>query len=157
MRMSSTTTEKLNQPRKKRVAMSATIVCTLPDTYFDLVKQFPLVHINDDGHLTQAQEFLDGLLKRDLDEGGAAYLNAMSDLIEIYEEAREPSSDASAEDVLRELVNASGLSQQALSKAVGIAQSTISAFLTGDRKMTTGHIMKLSRYFEVSPAVFLPR
>ena len=137
--------------------MSVNTASTLPDTYFDLVKQFPLVHIKDDEHLARAQEFLDELLKRDLDEGGDAYLDAMSDLIEIYEATHEPSPDAPPEDVLRELVNSCELSQQALSRAVGIAQSTISAILTGDRKMTTEHIMKLSRHFNVSPAAFLPR
>ena len=137
--------------------MPAITVRALPDSYFDLVKEFPLVHIQDDNQLVRTQEFLDELLKRDLDEGGEAYLNALSDLIEIYEETHEPSHDASPQDVLRELVDSSQLSQQALSKAVGIAQSTISAILTGDRKMTTDHIMKLSRHFHVSPAAFLPR
>jgi HTH-type transcriptional regulator/antitoxin HigA len=127
----------------------------LPDTYFELVKQFPLTRIKDEEHLAQAQEFLDNLLRQDLDEGGEAYLDALSDFIENYEQENEPSSDAPPEDVLRELINSSQLSQQQLSKAVGIAQSTISAVLNGSRKLTTDHIMKLARHFKVSPAVFL--
>ncbi len=129
---------------------------TLPDTYFKLVKRFPLTRIKDDEHLAQAQVFLDHLLSQQLDEGGDAYLDALSDFIENYEAENEPASDAPPEDVLRELINSSKLSQQQLSKTVGIAQSTISAILNGSRKMTTDHIMKLARHFNVSPTVFLP-
>jgi HTH-type transcriptional regulator/antitoxin HigA len=136
--------------------MATAIARTLPDSYFELVKKFPLTRIKDDEHLAQAQEFLDNLLSQELDEGGDAYLDALSDFIENYEAENEPSPDATPEDVLRELINSSELSQQQLSKAVGIAQSTISAILNGSRKMTTDHIMKLARHFNVSPAVFLP-
>jgi HTH-type transcriptional regulator/antitoxin HigA len=144
------------ESKSKGIGMATTIARTLPDSYFALVKRFPLTRINDDAHLAQAQEFLDNLLSQELDEGGDAYLDALSDFIENYEAENEPSSDAAPEDVLRELINSSELSQQQLSKAVGIAQSTISAILNGSRKMTTDHIMKLARHFNVSPAVFLP-
>lgn len=137
--------------------MAKTTARTLPATYFKLVKAFPLTRIQDDRHLARAQEFLDGLLRRDLDEGGHAYLDALSDFIEKFEEENEPCLDAPPEDVLRELMNSSGLSQQELSRAVGIAQSTISAVLNGSRKLTVDHIVKLAGHFHVSPAVFLPR
>lgn len=129
---------------------------TLPDTYFELVERFPLIRIKDEEHLAQAQEFLDNLLRQELDEGGDAYLDALSDFIENFEEENEPASDSPPEDVLRELIHSSKLSQQQLSRSVGIAQSTISAVLNGSRKLTTAHIMKLAGYFHVSPAVFLP-
>ncbi|MGO9465933.1 MAG: helix-turn-helix domain-containing protein [Isosphaeraceae bacterium] len=136
--------------------MVTTIARILPDSYFDLVRKFPLTRIKDDEHLAQAQEFLHNLLRQDLDEGADAYLDALSDFIENYDEENEPSSDAPPEDVLRELINSSKLSQQQLAKAVGIAQSTISAVLNGNRKLTNDHIIKLARHFNVSPAVFLP-
>jgi HTH-type transcriptional regulator/antitoxin HigA len=129
----------------------------LPGTYFKLVKEFPLAHIKDEAHLVQAQEMLDELLQQALDEGGEVYLDTLTDLVGVYEDENEPIPDAPAEDVLRELVTSSGLSQQKLAKAVGIAQSTISAVLNGTRKLTLGQVVKLSRHFNVSPAVFLPR
>jgi HTH-type transcriptional regulator/antitoxin HigA len=49
-----------------------------------------------------------------------------------------------------------GLNQSQLERAVGISQSTLSAILTGDREMTKGHMITLARFFNVSPAVFLP-
>ncbi|WP_165232850.1 helix-turn-helix domain-containing protein [Aquisphaera insulae] len=133
-----------------------TTVRTLPDSYFRLVRKFPLVRIRDAEHLARAQEILDDLLMRVLDEGGNAYLDALSDFIENYENEHEPAVDVPTEDVLRELVHASGLSQQRLAAEIGIAQSTISALLTGSRKPTAGHVARLARYFGVSPSVFLP-
>jgi HTH-type transcriptional regulator/antitoxin HigA len=129
----------------------------LPEIYFDLVKEFPLMHIKDENHLIQAQKMLDDLLQHPLDEGGEAYLDALTDLVGVYEDKHEAIPDASAGDVLRELVASSGLSQQKLARAVGIAQSTISAVLNGSRKPTTDQMVKLAGYFRVSPAVFLPR
>ena len=129
---------------------------TLPNSYFKLVKKFPLIRIKDDAHLAQAQEFLDKLLQKDLDEGEDAYLDALTDFIENYENENEPFGDSPPQEVLRELMNSNRLSQQQLSKKVGISQSTISAVLNGNRTLTTNHVMKLARHFNVSPAVFLP-
>jgi len=136
--------------------MTTTTTRSLPKTYFEFVKRFPLTRIQDEEHLAQAQDVLDDLLKRDLDAGGDAYLDVLSDLIEHYEAEHEPCPDVPPEDVLRELIDSSKLSQKQLSKAVGIAQSTISAVLNGSRKLTTDHILTLARHFNVSPAVFLP-
>jgi HTH-type transcriptional regulator / antitoxin HigA len=129
---------------------------TLPDSYFKLVKRFPLTHIRDDGHLAEAQEVIDRLLEEDLDDGGRAYLDVLTDLVEAYEEEHVPIPDASEADVLRELMRANGLSQPKLARAVGMAQSTISAVLGGTRSLTKGQVVKLARFFHVSPAAFLP-
>src|SRR5436305_14115892 len=96
---------------------------TLPDTYFELVKQFPLTHVRDDGQLEAAQEVIDRLLQEELDEGAQEYLDALIDLVETYEEEHVPIPDAPEADVLRELMRANGLSQGRLQKAVGISQS----------------------------------
>jgi HTH-type transcriptional regulator/antitoxin HigA len=129
---------------------------TLPDTYYKLVKQFPLTHIRDDDHLDAAQEVIDRLLEEDLDEGAQEYLDVLTDLVESYEEKHHPIPDASEVDVLRELMRANGLSQPKLAKAVGMAQSTISAVLGGTRSLTKDQVVRLARFFRVSPAAFLP-
>lgn len=128
----------------------------MPDTYFAMVKAFPLIHIRDDAHLDDAQKVIDGLLQEDLDEGGQEYLDALTDLVEVYEDENVPLPKASPEGVLRELMDANRLSQLALEKRTGIAQSTISDVLNGKRSLTSGHVQKLARLFGVSPAVFLP-
>jgi len=133
-----------------------TIQKTLPDSYFKLVRQFPLTHIRDDHHLHAAQELLDRLLQANLDAGAQEYLDALTDLVEKYEDEKESFPDASEAEVLRELLRCNGLSQPKLAKAVGISQSTISAVLCGARSLTKEQVVSLAKYFHVSPAAFLP-
>jgi HTH-type transcriptional regulator/antitoxin HigA len=129
---------------------------TLPDTYFDRVWEFPLTRIRDGAHLAQAHDVIDRLLQLDLDDGEQQYLDVLTDLVETYEDAHHPISDATEADVLRELMRVNGLSQPALAKRTGMAQSTISAILNGDRSLTKAQVVKLAKVFGVSPAAFLP-
>jgi HTH-type transcriptional regulator/antitoxin HigA len=128
----------------------------LPDTYFKLVRRFPLTHIRDDDHLDAAQEVIDRLLQQDGDEGTREYLDALTDLVEVYEDGHHPIPDAPEADVLRELMRANGFSQMRLAKAAGMAQSTISAVLNGSRSLTKDQVLALAKVFGVSPSAFLP-
>jgi HTH-type transcriptional regulator / antitoxin HigA len=124
-------------------------------SYFNLVNHFPLSHIRDEKHLDAALEMIDRLLQENLDVGGQEYLDALTDLVETYENAHEPIPDVSEAEVLRELMRSNNLSQARLSKAVGIAQSTISAVLNGTRSLTKEQVLALSKFFRISPAAFL--
>ncbi len=135
---------------------SKTATRRLPDTYFELVKQFPLTHIEDDDHAEAAQTLIDALLQRNLDVGERAYLDVLTDLVEAYETEHVPMPDASEADVLGGLMTANGLSQPVLARKVGIAQSTISAVLNGSRSLTKSQVVALARFFQVSPGAFLP-
>jgi HTH-type transcriptional regulator / antitoxin HigA len=114
-----------------------------------------LVHIEDDAQLAAAQNVLDVLLQQDLDAGQRAYLDALTDLIECYEDEHVAMADVSEADVLRELMRANGLSQARLADEVGMAQSTISAVLNGSRSLTKRQVLALCRFFRVAPAAFL--
>ncbi len=129
----------------------------VPDTYLKLVKRFPLIHIRDDAHLDEAIELLSGLLRQERDQGAQEYLDVLTDLIAAYEDEHVPMPDVSEADVLRELMRSNSLSQMQLAKQVGMAQSTVSAVLTGARSLTKGQILKLAKFFGIAPAAFLPR
>jgi HTH-type transcriptional regulator / antitoxin HigA len=133
------------------------MVPKVPASYLKLVKRFPLIHIRDEAHLDQALELLSELLRRERDEGVQAYVDVLTDLVAAYEDTHVPMADVSEADVLRELMRSNALNQVALAKAVGIAQSTISAVMTGDRSLTKGQVLKLAHFFGVAPAAFLPR
>jgi HTH-type transcriptional regulator/antitoxin HigA len=128
----------------------------LPDTYFQLIKQFPLVHLRNDADLEAAQAIIDRLLDRAPEEGTQEYLNVLTDLVEAYEDENHSMPDASQADVLRELMRTNGLSQPKLAKETRIAQSTLSAVLNGTRSLTRKQVVTLARFFHVSPAAFLP-
>jgi HTH-type transcriptional regulator / antitoxin HigA len=128
----------------------------LPSSYYRLVKEFPLTHIRDRREMEKAQSVIDRLLEKDLDAGEQEYLDALTDLVEAYEDDHEPIPDASEADVLRALLDASRLSQQKLAEAAGVSQSTISAVLNGNRSLTKQQLIAFSKFFQVSPAAFLP-
>lgn len=125
--------------------------------YLALVKKFPLQPIRDDAHLGEALEAVEALMGRELDEGAESYLAVLTGLVEAYEARTRPIPDASEADVLRLLMEQKGVSQTDLRDEVGISQSTVSAVLRGTRNLTKAQVIHLARFFNVPPAVFLPR
>jgi HTH-type transcriptional regulator/antitoxin HigA len=124
------------------------------DSYLQLVLAFPLSSIRSDKHLEAAQQVMDRLLaKGALDDGEETYLDALSDLVGVYEDehhAIEPASDA---DMLRHLLDAKGVTQAQLSEAAGIAKSTISEVLAGKKRFSRQIIRRLADYFGVDVSV----
>ncbi len=124
------------------------------DSYLELVLAFPLCSIQSDEHLDEAQRVMDQLLaKGRLDEGEEMYLDALSDLVAVYEDehhAIEPASDAA---MLRHLVESKGVTQSQLSQEAGIAKSTISEVLAGKKPLSRQMIRKLSEYFKVDASI----
>ena len=124
------------------------------DSYLDLVLAFPLAVIKSDEHLEAAQEVLDRLLaKRDLDDGEEMYLDALSDLVASYEDEHHAIAPASDADMLRHLMEARGVTQTQVSRATGIAKSTISEVLAGRRPFSRQMIRKLADYFKVDVTI----
>lgn len=124
------------------------------DSYLELVLAFPLSSIRSDAHLDEGQKVMDRLLaKGKLDVGEETYLNALSDLVGVYEDvhhAIEPASDA---DMLRHLMEAKGLTQAQLGQEAGIGKSTISEVLAGKKPFSRQMIRKLADYFKVDVSV----
>jgi HTH-type transcriptional regulator/antitoxin HigA len=81
------------------------------------------------------------------------YARVLVTLIEAYEEEHFPIPDASPVDVLRTLMEANDLRQKDLASIFG-SESVVSEVLNGKRKINKNHIDKLSKRFNVSPAVF---
>lgn len=118
---------------------------------------FPLRPIRTDAELAAALGVVEGLMRRELDADEADYLDVLADLVHKFEQAAHPIPDAAESDVLRLLMEGRGLSQTDLAAQCGIAQSTLSAVLAGNRSLTKEHVVTLAAVFGVSPAVFLPR
>ena len=80
----------------------------------------------------------------------------LGDLVERYENKYHAIADVSDADVLEHLLEARGVTQAAVARATGIAESRLSEVLRGKRQLTRTQITKLAAYFHVGPAVFLP-
>lgn len=124
------------------------------DSYLERILAFPLSSIRSDEHLDEAQKVMDKLfVTGELDDGELTYLDALSDLVGVYEDehhAIEPASDA---DMLRHLLEGKGITQAQLSQEAGIAKSTISEVLAGKKLFSRQMIRKLAAYFKVDVSV----
>lgn len=83
----------------------------------------------------------------------AKYAEVLMTLIEAYEEKHHPVPDASPLDVLRALMDANDLRQKDLASVFG-SESIVSEVLHKKRDLNKTHIEKLSKRFQISPAVF---
>jgi HTH-type transcriptional regulator / antitoxin HigA len=81
------------------------------------------------------------------------YAQVLMTLIEAYEEEHHPIPDASPVEVLRALIDAHDLRQKDLATVFG-SESIVSEVLHKKRELNKTHIEKLSKRFNVSPAVF---
>jgi HTH-type transcriptional regulator / antitoxin HigA len=74
-------------------------------------------------------------------------------LVERYESERYPVPDVEPVDVFRFLLTSNRLSQRDLIPELG-SESSVSLVLSGKRQLNREHIARLSKRFQVSPAVF---
>lgn len=151
-------------PVRKRTAKktrgsqaSAAREVPVPEAYLRLLQRFRLKPLQKQSEVEVAAQLADELaLRDDLLPEEIDYLNLLCDVIERYEDENVLMADVSGAEMLRFLLDQRNISQQHLAKETGIASSTISAILQGNRELTRQHILKLAEYFTVEPAVFLP-
>lgn len=128
------------------------------DTYFKLVKEFPLKTIHDDAYHDRAIEVINELLDRDLDFGEEEYLDALTTLVESYEkELPDFDKEASLSEVLRLLMESNGDSQATLIKKAKISKSLLSELLSGNREITLPTARKIAAVYSVPASVFINR
>ena len=126
------------------------------DTYLRLIQELPLVSIASEEHLDAAQAMMDSLTyKRKLDGGEQAYLDALCDLVVVYEDHFHPLPAASDADLLRHLMEAKGVTQIQVHKDTGLAKSGISEVLAGKKPFSKTMIGTLATYFHVPASVLM--
>ena len=90
------------------------------------------------------------------DEGHAlsGLLDLVSELVEDYDAEHFVIEASEPKEVLRYLIETRGLKQGDLAEVV--PQSNLSAILAGKRKISVTLAGKLAKFFNISPAVFVP-
>ena len=81
-------------------------------------------------------------------------LDLVSELVEEYDANHFAIEASEPREVLRYLIEMRGLKQADLAELV--PQSNLSAILAGKRKISATLAGKLAKYFNVSPAIFVP-
>lgn len=124
------------------------------DDYMALVRAFPLVSIRDRAHLDAAVAVIDSLIdKTERTAAEDAYLGALTDLVEVYEDEHVAVPPQTGLGMLQSLMEDNGLKQEDLAPILG-TQSIVSEVLRGKRLLSKKYIEKLAKYFHVSPVVF---
>jgi HTH-type transcriptional regulator/antitoxin HigA len=126
------------------------------DTYLKLVREFPLVSIKSESQLTAAQAMIDHLVDQPkLDGGEQAYLDALCDLVAVYEDQHHALPAASDAELLRHLMEAKGVTQVQVHRETGLAKSGLSEVLAGKKPFSKTMIDTLATYFHVPKAVLV--
>jgi HTH-type transcriptional regulator/antitoxin HigA len=136
---------------------SSTRLTALPDSYFELVKRHPLTAIRNEAELDAAQAILDGLLVEDLDKGGLAYLEALSDLVILYERDHHAPSPLPPNRLLAHMLAERNMSQADLVRATGLAKATVSDLVGGKRPFTVEQMRVVAEVFGLPGSLFMPR
>ena len=89
------------------------------------------------------------------DHALSGLLELVGDLVSKFERASYAIEAATPVDSLRFLIEARGLKQEALCSIV--PQSNLSAILAGKRKISATLAGKLGKFFDISPAIFVPK
>jgi antitoxin component HigA of HigAB toxin-antitoxin module len=129
----------------------------MPDTYFELVKRHPLTAIRNEAELDAAQAVVDTLLRQDLDEGARAYLDALSDLIIVYELDHYAIAPLPPHELLAHMLSERLMSQADLVRATGLAKATVCDLVGGKRPFTVEQMHVVAKVFGLPGTVFMPR
>lgn len=127
----------------------------LPETYEGLYRLHVLKPIHDSVGYDNACEVLDALSGLELNEDQAEYLEALSILVEAYEEDADESAGVSGLEALRYLCEENNVSGGKLAEMLDVSRALGVKLLAGERNLTVAHIGKLSERFKVSPELFL--
>jgi HTH-type transcriptional regulator/antitoxin HigA len=130
---------------------------SLPRSFEELNEYLPLFAIHDDGAYERAQQVADQLAGRnDLTRGQERYLETLSLLMEEYESERHAIDTSRLDpiDALGYLLERHGMSGSDLGELLGQRQLG-AKILSRKRELSKAHIVKLARYFRVSPALLL--
>jgi HTH-type transcriptional regulator/antitoxin HigA len=113
--------------------------------------------IQTDADLDAAQAVVDGLLRQDLDAGGQAYLDALSDLVILYERDRHPVPPLAPHELLAYLLAERNMSQADLVRQTRVAKATVSDLVSGKRVFTVEQMHLVAGVFGLPATVFMPK
>ncbi len=88
------------------------------------------------------------------DHALSGLLDLVGELVADYDASHYSIEAAEPKEVLRSLIESRGLKQGDLAEV--LPQGNLSAILAGKRKISAALAGKLAKYFNVSPAVFVP-
>ena len=122
---------------------------------FDRVAHLrPIRSVEEYGRMVALMNYLLDVVGDKESHALAGLLDLVGKLVEDYESSHFAIEPSEPKEVLRYLIEIRGLKQGELAEVV--PQSNLSAILAGKRKISATLAGKLAKFFNVSPAVFVP-
>lgn len=126
-----------------------------PNTYIELLTNFPPRPITAESELLATQKVIDSLIdKGELTPDEQDYLNVLGTLVYEYEETHKLIPDIHGVELLKVLIDEFGFRQNDLVSILK-TESILSEVLSGKQNLTLSHIQQLAKLFHISPAAFL--
>ena len=130
------------------------------DSYFRLVREFPLRPLRRESELAEANRVALALVaakpEDELDPGERDYLDALTVLIQDAERdaLRALTRKVGPVELLRHLMEERGMSVSDLGRVIG-SQPAASLILGGKRAISKAVLRKIADFFVISPAAFI--
>jgi HTH-type transcriptional regulator/antitoxin HigA len=127
-------------------------------SYADLLQKVQPEVIRDARTHGRALRTIDALMRKGrLSAAESKLLDLLAKLVDDYEETLYPTPSGSPDAMLKHFIDARGLTQSELARAVGIPRSTISEALKGKRLLSVENAFRIGKFFGVDPTLFLSR
>lgn len=127
----------------------------LPKDYAGLCRIFTPRRIHDKVDFENVTEITDAMAGHALTPDQEDYFDLLCRLIEDYEKEDVNAPKVTAQEALRHLLDAHGMSAADLARLLGVHRTLGAMILRGERKLTLNHVRTLAHHFSVSADVFL--
>jgi HTH-type transcriptional regulator / antitoxin HigA len=129
---------------------------TVDKDYVALTKRLPLIEIQNDKHLREANALLGKLSGKDMTRGERDYFRVLGKLASEYENKHFPIEPITPLEVFKYLMEENGLNQRQMAEILGCRPNRVSEILSSARELSKEQIVRLSNRFKVSTNLFLP-
>lgn len=131
----------------------------VPDSYLKLIHRFPLRMIRNEREYDSAIKVLEELALRgedDLNEGERDYLDALDELLSLYDQRHFSlgADKRTSLQRLRYLLEQSGTTAGKLKQILDCSQSLVSMILSGQRELSKDNIARLAAHFKLNAGHF---
>ncbi|NQW47541.1 MAG: helix-turn-helix domain-containing protein [Planctomycetes bacterium] len=123
--------------------------------YRDLLVQFAPRPIQSAADYRRTVAQLERIMEPHPSAARSQLIEVLATLIERYESRDYPTPEGDPADVLKNLLDAKGVTPAGVAKATGISPATISNVLARRRCISKANALVLGKYFGVSATVFL--
>jgi HTH-type transcriptional regulator/antitoxin HigA len=130
-------------------------MATATEQYRSLVSDYLPRPIRGEREYRRALAYIDQHIQPKLPKPQGMLLELLAMLVAQYEAQKYPAPDVSAGEVLAHLISERKVANAEVARATGIPRQTITNIVNGDRGISKANAVKLARYFQVAPGLFL--